>query len=155
MKKRYDVRGMMEWHPEFRVGRTRLQVSFTGGHLCGGACTPASFETSDEVVQKVIEDSSAFRSGRIRIGMVMEGSHPGRRSERPREASDTERAESASGAVVSMTDPHNNIVMEFDSIDAASDFLQNEKGVPIDDVYTSEQCVAVARRLGIELVIRK
>ena len=78
MKKRYDVRGMMEWHPEFRVGRTRLQVSFTGGHLCGGACTPASFETSDAVVQKVIEDSAAYRSGLISIGMVMDDGHPDR-----------------------------------------------------------------------------
>lgn len=63
--KRYEVRGMMEWHPEFRVGRSRLTVPFTGGHLCGGACTPASFETADPVVQIVIEQSAYFRSGMI------------------------------------------------------------------------------------------
>lgn len=61
----------MEWHPVFRAGRTRIQVPFTGGHLCGGACTPASYETSDPVVQMVIERSAAFRQGRIRL--VMEG----------------------------------------------------------------------------------
>lgn len=126
---------MMEWHPEFRIGRTRLQVSFTGGHLCGGACTPASFETSDPVVQKVIEGSAAFRNGRISIGKVMEDGQPDRRSERPR-AQDLK-------------------VMEFDSMDAASDFLQKEKGVLIDSVLTPDQCVSEARGLGIELVIRK
>ena len=71
IKKRYEVRGMMEWHPVFRAGRTRLQVSFTGGHLCGGACTPAAYETSDSVVQAVIEASAAFRSGRINVVEVM------------------------------------------------------------------------------------
>lgn len=126
---------MMEWHPEFRVGRGRLQVSFTGGHLCGGACTPASFETSDPVVQKVIEGSAAFRNGRISIGMVMEGGNPDRRSDGPR-AQDFK-------------------VMEFDSVDAASDFLQREKGILIDHVLSPEQCVAQAMKLGIELVIRK
>ncbi len=65
--KRYEVEGMMEWHPVFKVGRSRLQVSFTGGHLCGGACTPASFTTSDPVVQTVIERSAAYKSGRIRL----------------------------------------------------------------------------------------
>lgn len=68
MRKRYEVTGMMEWHPVFNVGRTRLRVSFTGGHLCGGGTTPAVFETSDPVVQAVIEGSAAFRGNKIRLG---------------------------------------------------------------------------------------
>lgn len=67
MKKRYVVAGMMEWYPIFKVGRMRLQLSFTGGHLCGGASTAASYETSDPVVQKVIESSAEFRNGRIKL----------------------------------------------------------------------------------------
>lgn len=67
MKKRYEVSGMMEWHPVFNIGRTRMRVPFTGGHLCGGGITPATYETSDPVVQAVIEDSAAFRSKRIRL----------------------------------------------------------------------------------------
>lgn len=70
MKKRYEVRGMMEWHPVFNVGRTRIAVSFTGGHLCGGGTTPAVFETDNPVVQAVIENSDAFRSNRIRLAWV-------------------------------------------------------------------------------------
>ncbi len=56
---------MMEWHPVFKVGRSRLRVSFTGGHLCGGACTHASFTTSDPVVQAVIEHSEAYKNDKI------------------------------------------------------------------------------------------
>lgn len=75
MKKRYEVRGMMEWHTVFAAGRSRIRVSFIGGHLCGGGSTPAVYETSDPVVQKVIERSGAFRSGRIRLakGVVSAG----------------------------------------------------------------------------------
>ncbi|MBO5445672.1 MAG: hypothetical protein J5995_10085 [Muribaculaceae bacterium] len=67
MKKRYEVSGMMEWHPVFCIGRTRMRVSFTGGHLCGGGTTPASYETDDPVVQAVIEGSAEFRRKRIRL----------------------------------------------------------------------------------------
>lgn len=67
MRKRYEVDGMMEWHTVFRVGRTSLSVSFTGGHLCGGGTTPAAFETSDPVVQTVIENSESFRNRKIRL----------------------------------------------------------------------------------------
>ena len=124
----------MEWHPEFRVGRGRLQVSFTGGHLCGGASTPASYETADPVVQKVIESSAAFRTGRI----VLRGGHSVRRSERPT--------------------PHDSAshkkAMEFDDIDKATDFLQYNKGIPIERLITPDQCVEEARMLGIDLKIK-
>ncbi len=119
---------MMEWHPVFRAGRTRVQVSFTGGCLCGGASTAASYETSDPVVQALIECSPAFRIGRISVrGEVRKGS-----------------ATPASGATV----------MEFPDLDKASDFLQREKGVRIDDILTKEKCIAEARRLGIALRIK-
>lgn len=113
----------MEWHPVFRAGRSRLQVSFTGGHMCGGASTPASFETADPVVQAVIESSDAFRSGRIRIGMEMDS--PGGQ----------------------MT------VKEFKDTLEAADFLHYHKGVPLEKVITPDQCLAQAQLVGIDLRI--
>lgn len=136
MKIIYEVRGMMEWHPVFRIGRTRLQIPFTGGNLCGGATSAASFETSDPVVQTVIEKSAPFRSGRICIGMVMEDVQPDRRSDKPR----AERI------------PNN--VMEVENYTKASDFLQYTKGVPLERILTSDQCVAEAKKLGIDLIIK-
>ncbi len=58
---------MMEWHPVFVVGRTRLQLPFVGGHFCGGASCAATFQTSDRVLQEIIENSEAYISGRIRV----------------------------------------------------------------------------------------
>lgn len=130
-KKRYEVKGMMEWHPEFRVGRTRLQVSFTGGHLCGGAATAAAYETSDPVVQAVIEQSAPFRNGRIRL--VMGSGHSDRHAE---------------GAVARK-------VMEFENLTAASDYLQDKKKIPVDRVLTAEQCIAEAKGVGIELKLKE
>ena len=148
-KKRYEVRGMMEWHPVFRAGLTRVQVSFTGGHLCGGASTAASFETSDPVVQLLIERSEAFRSGRITLrscsssGLLPASTAP----EGPRAVSVAPRRE---GDIPS---PHET-VMEFEDLDKASDFLQRYKGIRIDDIVTRDQCVAEARRFGIDLKIK-
>lgn len=71
MRKRYEVRGMMEWHPLFEAGRARLHVAFTGGHLGDGCSVPAAFETGDPVVQRVIESSKEFRSGRIRLARTL------------------------------------------------------------------------------------
>ena len=147
----------MEWHPEFRVGRTRLQVSFTGGHLCGGAATPASFETSDPVVQAVIERSAPFRRGRIRLGGETH-------SEPSSCAAKDSVADMPHGRAPHMAlaaqpaipdPPHTGLtVMEFDDIDKASDFLQHEKGIDLDRLITPEQCHEEARRLGLQLKLK-
>ena len=123
MKKRYEVRGMMEWHPEFRVGRGRIQVSFTGGHLCGGASTPASYETADPVVQTVIESSAAFRQGRIRL--VKEEGHTGRRPVLP----GTVPSEPSCGDA-----PDKGCVFEYCNVDDISDFLQLKMDVPLESL---------------------
>ena len=139
----------MEWHPEFRVGRSRLQVSFTGGHLCGGASTAASYETSDAVVQAVIESSAAFRRGRIRL--VMEGGHSDRRSEGPTAQDGAKSAGNcASGAAVKMATPHES-VFEYSKIDDISDFLQFKKGVPLERLHSEADCFKEAEKLGVVL----
>ncbi len=53
---------MMEWHPVFKTGSSHIQIPFTGGHLCGGARTPATFETDNPVIQTIIEKSDYFKS---------------------------------------------------------------------------------------------
>lgn len=137
---------MMEWHPEFKAGRGRLKVSFTGGHLCGGASTAAGFETADPVVQAVIEGSEAFGSGRIRIvrEWEVEGPSPSREA-RP---AHTSRVRQHS------EERQHRTVMEFDDLQSAADFLQEKKGIGVDRVLTCEQCVAEASTLDIDLRIK-
>ena len=132
-RKRYEVRGMMEWHPEFRAGRTRLQVAFTGGHLCGGACTAASYETSDPVVQKVIEGSEPFRSGRIRLSREWRNRDDGRKDPLPAGSGGPAR-------------------FEYGDEEDIYEFLHNEKGVPLEQLTDRGSCFSVAERLGVTLV---
>ena len=138
-RKKYEVRGMMEWHPEFKVGRTRLQVSFTGGHLCGGACSPAVFETSDPVVQAVIEKSAPFRSGKIRVGAVRE------------EADDMKKPDDKGETVPTVAVTEKQFELEYEDIEEVFEFLNHAKGVPLARLSTNESCFEEAKRLGIIL----
>ncbi len=136
-RKTYEVKGMMEWHPVFTVGRTRIQIPFTGGHLGEGSVTAATFETTDPAVQTVIERSEAFRSGRIRLRHTVGAQEFG---------PDSHKA-------ISVMKPQGLIDMEFDSIGMASDFLQYDKGVPVERLMDEASCRAEARRLGFEIRI--
>ena len=142
MRKKYEVRGMMEWHPEFKVGKTRIKVSFTGGHLCGGASTPAVFETSDPVVQTVIEKSAAFRSGKIRLGAIVESKDP----EIPNRNNGSKDAD-----IPPDPSPVKEFVLEYDDIEEVYDFLQHQKGVPLERLCSPDSCQTEAKRLGIIL----
>ncbi len=126
-RKKYVVAGMMEWHPIFKTGRTRLQVSFTGGHLCGGACTPASYETSDPVVQAVIEHSEAFRNGKIKIG--------------------TQRVIKEKSPV--SADPP--IEFEYEDIEEVYEYLHNVKEIPLSRLNTTDSCFVEAGKIGVVL----
>jgi len=129
MKKIYEVKGMMEWHPIFAVGRARIQVSFTGGHLGDGCCTPAKYASSDPVVQRVIEGSVHFRTGRIKLATIFD--------------------EPASETPVRLID------MEFDDYMKAALFLQDEKGVDKKLLTENDSIVSEAKKCGIHLIIKQ
>lgn len=149
-KKRYEVMGMMEWHPEFKVGRTRLQVSFTGGHECSGAHTPAVYETTDPVVQAVIERSNAYISGRIRLG---------NKEDIPESADESEIAckrkmrDEADGSQSADEVSDSGYVFEYEDEEEVYSFLKREKGVPTERLCTRGSYKIEAERLGI--ILRK
>lgn len=61
----YGVRGLVEWQAEIPMGYRKLNVTFSGGIPGGYNRTPATFTTSDPVLQRLIEQSHWFRKGRI------------------------------------------------------------------------------------------
>lgn len=67
MKIAYCVDGLIEWHVEIRAGIMMVPVHFTGGQITAYGVTPAEFVTSDPVLQRAVEKSPYFRSGRIRV----------------------------------------------------------------------------------------
>ena len=58
---------LVEWQAAIRMGKARVKVPFTGGAITTQGVTPATFTTSDPVVQLAIECSAEFKSGRIKI----------------------------------------------------------------------------------------
>lgn len=140
-RKKYEVAGMMEWHPVFKVGRSRIQISFTGGHLCGGASNAAFFETSDPALQNIIENSSAFKNGCIRLGQEYKAAGA------PIQPSPKESVRA---------NPHvdtntKRFVFEYDNIEDVYEFLQHKKGVPLERLSDKDSCYIEAERLGITL----
>lgn len=63
--KTYAVYGLIEFHCSVNAGVLRIPVEFTGGHVSAYGVTPAEFSTADPVLQRAIESSPHFRSGRI------------------------------------------------------------------------------------------
>lgn len=164
MKKIYEVRGMMEWHPMFVAGRARIQVSFTGGHLGEGCVTPARYETSDAVVQRVIENSASFRKGRIRLACQENsciGSAPESQSiHLPQNKEIPLRQQTAQGQMTShlsadISGGEKFETFEFESLDAARSFLNFTKGVSKSKLETAADCEREARNLHFNIHIRQ
>lgn len=60
----YGVR-LMEWHALIPAGYGVVKVHFRGGSYSGYGQKPATFVTDNKALQRLIEDSSYFRSGKI------------------------------------------------------------------------------------------
>ena len=69
-KKTYGVRGLMEWSIHLPTGcaeKPYIEVHFEGGQLTGYGVAPARYSTADPYVQRLIENSRWFKTGRIRL----------------------------------------------------------------------------------------
>lgn len=64
-KKTYAIHTLAEKHTTFHLGKTRVHVSFTGGQTTKNGVNPATFTTSDPIVQLAIERSNDFAKGAI------------------------------------------------------------------------------------------
>lgn len=63
----YGVDGMLEWHALIPAGNQMLNLEFSEGKVSGYGTSPARYRTMDPVVQRAIEASPCFKSGRIRL----------------------------------------------------------------------------------------
>lgn len=61
----YGAPRLVDWVAQIKVGAASVRVHFTGGALTSYGVTPAEFTTSNPFIQKVIENSSYFKEGRI------------------------------------------------------------------------------------------
>lgn len=158
MIKRYEVSGMMEWHPVFNIGRTRMRVSFTGGHLCGGGTTPAAYETADPVVQMVIENSAAFRSKRIRLAssrLAPCENSTAVATATPLTHHATIALEASHSAATPKREQEKELTtMEFENLEEVSDYLHFKRQIPTSRLIDLASCKHEALKIGIEIKLK-
>lgn len=65
--KKYGAIGVMEWQLNLPVGKATVHVEFKGGFENKYGIHPATFMTTDPIVQTVIECSYYFASGKIKL----------------------------------------------------------------------------------------
>ena len=66
-KKTYGINGLLEWHGSIKSGDIKMKVSFTNGGVTAWGVAPATFTTSDELTQHIIEHSEQFVDGKIKL----------------------------------------------------------------------------------------
>lgn len=82
----YGAPRLVDWVAQIKVGAASVRVHFTGGALTSYGVTPAEFTTSNPFIQKVIENSSYFKEGRIiiqRRATIEEPKKPAPKAEEP------------------------------------------------------------------------
>lgn len=66
MTKTYTAPGLIDFQMRVKAGKINVTVDFTGGRTGGEVPRWASYSTSNEVVQYLLEHSPEFKSGRIK-----------------------------------------------------------------------------------------
>lgn len=61
----YGALRLVDWVAQIKAGAATVKVHFSGGALTSYGVTPAEYTTSNPFIQKVIENSSYFKEGRI------------------------------------------------------------------------------------------
>lgn len=61
----YGAPRLVDWVAQIKVGAASVRVHFTGGALTSYGVTPAEYTTANPFIQRVIENSSYFKEGRI------------------------------------------------------------------------------------------
>lgn len=136
MKKQYLVHGLLEWQVNIPAGRIMIPVNFSGGRFSGYGITPASFATSDPVLQKAIEASSYFVSGRIKMRLLPDG-------------------EECTGAADAELSPTPQQRVDVPDLNSARQQLARLTNTPLGQLNTRASVEACARRHGIILKIGK
>ena len=62
----YGVAGMLEYQALIQVGSAKMKIPFTNGSSNEAGRTPATFSTSNPIIQLAIENSKEFKCGLIR-----------------------------------------------------------------------------------------
>ncbi|WP_415954877.1 hypothetical protein [Phocaeicola coprophilus] len=140
-KKKYGIYGKVEMSVLIPVNKAKLRINFQDGIINAQGVVPASFTTSDPVVQTAIENHEMYLKGRIKlvkkykIGEVeTETSSQPSKSESP--APETPQDGST-------------VYEDVKNAQTAKEVLIREFNVPIIELQDKESIKSKAKELGV------
>lgn len=137
-QKTYGIGNLMDWKAAISAGQAKVIVHFTGGAITAYGVTPAEFTTSNAFVQRVIEQSSYFREGRIKLLRSHEIEEPAIKTKVKNNETSGKR-----------TDPEK---VKVTCIDDAVAYLNENFGIAVSKLRSKVAVIAAAKEKGIEFV---
>ena len=135
--KTYGVYGLMDWQPIIRVGRAKFCPLFTGGGATAYGQTPAKYATSNEVCQRIIENSDYFKSGHIKLLY----------------SNEIEEAKDLEVCAESHDDGAEYVEKVFPSMGDAASYVADSFGVPKSKLRTRDAIVSAGKAHNVNIKI--
>lgn len=135
--KTYGVYGLMDWQPIIRVGRAKFCPLFTGGGATAYGQTPAKYATSNEVCQRIIENSDYFKSGHIKLLY----------------SNEIEEAKDLEVCAESHDDGAEYVEKEFPSMGDAASYVADSFGTPKSKLRTRDAIVSAGKAHNVNIKI--
>ena len=135
--KTYGVYGLMDWQPIIRVGRAKFCPLFTGGGATAYGQTPAKYATSNEVCQRIIENSDYFKSGHIKLLYTNE----------------IEEAKDLEVCAESHDDGADYVEKVFPSMGDAASYVADSFGTPKSKLRTRDAIVSAGKAHNVNIKI--
>lgn len=151
----YIVPGLMDWMAQIRVGGAIARVHFTGGALTAYGVTPAEFTTTNEFMQKAIEQSDYFKQKRIQIGRrVNVGKAPASSIQAAKKVGEKTKGLEDSSDLVAREEKKDVVVKEVEvaCLQDAQNYLKENFGVVSRKVASEEKADAIGKEYGVKFL---
>lgn len=145
-RKTYGINGLLEWHGYVESNGIRMKVDFTNGSVTAYGVSPCTFTTQDELTQFIMENSSQFKEGRIRVVRVVP--LPGEEEAAPVEAEPVKQEEAAPQAEPTKEENKDKEVSVANAADAKQYLVENFGEKP-SSLRSKDAIFKAAARHGI------
>lgn len=135
-KKRYAIKGKVEMSILVPVNNAKLRINFTNGIINANGIFPATFTTSDPVIQTAIENSTYFQKGLIKI----------EKSFKIGEVEDVKKKEKK----VVEEEEEGHVFSDVKNMQSAREILINQFGVSLSELQDKEHVQKKAEQLKVK-----
>lgn len=140
-KKKYGIYGKVEMSVLIPVNKAKLRINFQDGIINAQGVVPASFTTSDPVVQTAIENHEMYLKGRIKLVKKYKiGEVETETSSHPSKSETTAPEAPQDGSTV---------YEDVKNAQTAKEVLIREFNVPIIELQDKESIKSKAKELGV------